>query len=219
MFDIGFWELGLIAVIALMILGPERLPLVARKAGMWVGKMKSMVNEVKTNINEELRVEELNALKQAGKDLKKDLDMTKNELGSVGNEFRKSVDEVSGVTGSIDTERVDIAAAISQSAPIHDEVTSTKDKSETVSTAPENKPGNTPGITPEKKPDKKLDKKPGRKKDKPTKSRSAGKSASSGKIGSPDAPVQTKSTATGKSTKNRKKPKKSGNESAKSGAG
>ena len=63
MFDIGFWELGLIAVIALMILGPERLPLVARKAGMWVGKMKSMVNEVKTNINEELRVEELSTLK------------------------------------------------------------------------------------------------------------------------------------------------------------
>ena len=215
MFDIGFWEIGLIAVIALMILGPERLPLVARKAGMWIGKMKGMVNEVKTNINEELRAEELNALKQAGQDLKKDLDMTKNELGSVGNEFRKSVDEVSGGTGSIDTERVDIAAAISQSAPIHDEVTSTKDKSETVRTAPENKPGNAT----EKKPGKKPDKKSGIKKDKPTKSRSAGKSASSGKIGSPDAPVQTKSTATGKSAKNRKKPKKSGNESAKSGAG
>jgi len=211
MFDVGFWEIGLIAVIALMILGPERLPRVARKAGMWVGKMKSMVNEVKTNINEELRMEELNALKQAGQDLKKDLDMTKNELGSVGNEFRKSVDEVSGGTGSIDTERVDISAAISQSAPIHDEVTSTKDKSETVSTAPENKPGNAPGNTPDKKPDKK----PGSKKDKPVKSGSAGNSASSGTNGSLDAPVQTKSTATDKSAKKRKKPKKSGNKSAK----
>ena len=200
MFDIGFWELGLIAVIALMILGPERLPRVARKAGMWVGKMKSMVNEVKTNINEELRMEELNALKQAGQDLKKDLDMTKKELGSVGNEFRKSVDEVSGSAGS--TERVDIAAAINQSAPTHDEVTATNDKSETVSTAPGNNAGNTPGNTPGKK--------PGRKKDKPAKSRSAGKSASSGKNGAPDAPVHRQSRRrrknrpkTGRSRKNR----------------
>jgi sec-independent protein translocase protein TatB len=211
MFDIGFWEIGLIAVIALMILGPERLPRVARKAGMWVGKMKSMVNDVKTNINEELRMEELNALKQAGQDLKKDLDMTKKELSSVGNEFQKSVDEVSGSAGSNDTERVDIAAAINQSAPTHDEVTATNDKSESVSTLPGNNAGSNSGNTPGKK--------RGTKKDKPAKSRSEGKSASSGKNGVPNAPVQTKSTAKEKSAKNRKKPKKSGNKSAKTDGG
>ncbi len=187
MFDIGFFEIGLIAVIALLILGPERLPGVARKAGMWIGKMKSMVNEVKTNINEELRMEELNALKQAGQDLKKDLDMTKKELGAVGDEFRKSVDEVSG-----DTENVDIAAAISQSAPAHNEVTTTSDLSEEV--------GTVAGKTPAKK--------PGKKKDKPAKSRSVKKSALAGKNGAPKAPVQSKSTAAEKSTKIRKKPKK-----------
>lgn len=194
MFDIGFWEIGLIAVIALMILGPERLPLVARKAGMWLGKMKSMVNEVKTNINEELRMEELNALKQAGQDLKKDLDMTQKELGSVGNEFRKSVDEVSS-----DVEKVDITSAISQSAPSHNDVTGTGDKAGVVAT--------TAAKTPAKK--------PGRKKDKPEKSKAVGKSASSAKNGSADAPVRKKSTAAGKSAKDKKKPKKSGNKSAK----
>ena len=43
MFDIGFWELSLIAVIALLILGPERLPRAARELGLWVGKSKKMV--------------------------------------------------------------------------------------------------------------------------------------------------------------------------------
>ena len=122
MFDIGFWELSLIAVIALMILGPERLPQVARTAGMWIRKMKGMVNDVKTSINEELRVEELNALKQAGQDLKTGLESTKQELGSVGNEFKDSVAEVSG-----EIESVDITAAIGQSAAVGGDETATKD--------------------------------------------------------------------------------------------
>ena len=69
MFDIGFWELSLIAVIALLILGPERLPRAARQAGLWAGKVRKMVSEVKSNINEELRMEELNALKKAARQL------------------------------------------------------------------------------------------------------------------------------------------------------
>jgi len=58
-FDIGFWELALIAVVALLVIGPERLPEVARKAGMWVGRMRRFVSNVKADIDRELRQEEL----------------------------------------------------------------------------------------------------------------------------------------------------------------
>lgn len=59
MFDIGFWELALIGVVALIVIGPERLPLVARTVGLWVGRMRGFVQSVKTDIDQELRAEEL----------------------------------------------------------------------------------------------------------------------------------------------------------------
>lgn len=112
MFDIGFWELSLIAVIALLILGPDRLPRVARTAGLWIGKMKKMVADVKSNIDEELRVEELNALKQAGEDLKEGLSSTQKEMTDVGTEFKSSIEKA-----SVEAEDVDLVSAIRESAP------------------------------------------------------------------------------------------------------
>ena len=54
MFDIGFLELGLIAVVALVVIGPERLPGVARTAGKWIGTAKRFVNTVQSDINAEV---------------------------------------------------------------------------------------------------------------------------------------------------------------------
>jgi len=59
MFDIGFWELSLILVIALLVVGPEKLPRLARSAGMWMGKMRHFVRSVQTDIKKELAAEEL----------------------------------------------------------------------------------------------------------------------------------------------------------------
>lgn len=59
MFDIGFWELVFILVIALLVVGPERLPRVARTAGLWVGKVRGFVVSVKADIDRELAAEEL----------------------------------------------------------------------------------------------------------------------------------------------------------------
>lgn len=59
MFDIGFWELCLIAVVALLILGPERLPVAARTAGLWIGKARRLIGNVKTEIDRELQLDEL----------------------------------------------------------------------------------------------------------------------------------------------------------------
>ena len=56
MFDVGFFELMLIAVVALLVVGPERLPRLAKTAGLWVGKAKRFVSNVKTDIEQERAV-------------------------------------------------------------------------------------------------------------------------------------------------------------------
>ena len=59
MFDIGFWELSLIGIVALLVIGPERLPAVARTVGKWVGRANRFVANVKDDISKELKDEDL----------------------------------------------------------------------------------------------------------------------------------------------------------------
>lgn len=59
MFDIGFWELAIIAVVGLIVIGPDKLPGVARTAGMWIGRTRRFVTQVKSDIDRELKQEEL----------------------------------------------------------------------------------------------------------------------------------------------------------------
>jgi sec-independent protein translocase protein TatB len=62
MFDIGFWELLVVGVVALLVIGPERLPGVARTAGLWLGRFRRMISEVKADIDREVRTQELQSL-------------------------------------------------------------------------------------------------------------------------------------------------------------
>lgn len=59
MFEIGFWELILVGVVALMVIGPEQLPTVARKAGFWLGRMRRFMADVKQDVDREFKAEEL----------------------------------------------------------------------------------------------------------------------------------------------------------------
>lgn len=59
MFDIGFSEIVLVFIIALIVLGPERLPGLARTAGFWIGKARRMLAEVKSEIEREMQVDEI----------------------------------------------------------------------------------------------------------------------------------------------------------------
>ncbi len=59
MFDIGFWELSLIGIVALLVIGPERLPAVARTVGKYVGKANRFISNIKEDINKELKDEDL----------------------------------------------------------------------------------------------------------------------------------------------------------------
>jgi len=53
-FDVGFWELAVIFVLALLVLGPERLPKVAQQLGQWAGKARRMARVLTTQLQDEL---------------------------------------------------------------------------------------------------------------------------------------------------------------------
>ena len=84
MFDIGFTELLLIAVVALVVLGPERLPKAARFAGLWVRRARAQWYSVKSELERELAAEELKRslhdARLAASDLQKTMQETEAEV-------------------------------------------------------------------------------------------------------------------------------------------
>lgn len=95
MFDIGFSELMMIGVVALVVLGPERLPKVARTAGEWMGKLQRYVADVKVDINRQMEIAELRKMQEEVKEAAKSIeasvhgavDQTRKELGDVQTSF------------------------------------------------------------------------------------------------------------------------------------
>lgn len=65
MFDIGFWELVIIALVALIIIGPEHLPKLARDAGRIVRKTRNFINGAKREIEKELKLDQINDLDES----------------------------------------------------------------------------------------------------------------------------------------------------------
>ena len=84
MFDFGFWEIAIIGVITLIVVGPERLPALARKAGIFAGKLNKFLNKVKADINEELKTDELKGHLS--------MDDEKSIISDITNEAKSSVD-------------------------------------------------------------------------------------------------------------------------------
>jgi len=62
MFDVGFSELIVIGLVALIVIGPQRLPSVARTVGHLLGRLQRYVSDVKSDINREMQIEELKKL-------------------------------------------------------------------------------------------------------------------------------------------------------------
>ena len=87
MFDIGFTEILIVGVVALIVLGPERLPTALRTAGLWVGRIKRAIGSVQKEISEELRVEEM---RQAAKEQQVNLEQN---LESMSKPFHESLRE------------------------------------------------------------------------------------------------------------------------------
>ncbi len=86
MFDIGITELMVVAVVALIVIGPERLPRVARTAGHLFGRLQRYVNDVKADINREMELDELRKLRtqvqDAARDIEKSVSSASRDLES-----------------------------------------------------------------------------------------------------------------------------------------
>ena len=102
MFDIGFWELTLISIVSLVVVGPERLPSVIRRCLAGVRNIKAWINRTQSEVEHQLRVQELHQnLKQAEQldietlspDLKASVDELKQAAESVQNPYKNERDE------------------------------------------------------------------------------------------------------------------------------
>ncbi|MCU7932335.1 MAG: Sec-independent protein translocase protein TatB [Candidatus Thiodiazotropha sp. (ex Codakia rugifera)] len=97
MFDVGFWELTIIALVALIVIGPERLPKVARTVGLWLGRGRRFIANVKADIDKEIKAEELKEVieKQAtlANPMHEILEETRDDLNQIKQEASKQVEE------------------------------------------------------------------------------------------------------------------------------
>jgi sec-independent protein translocase protein TatB len=111
MFDIGFWEICLVVLVALLVFGPENLPQAARTAGMWVGRARRMVSSIQQEIDRELHLQEMrDAIKQNEQmGLHQFLEETKSGIS----ELEKSVKETTSGFTTTST-----SAATTTSSPI-----------------------------------------------------------------------------------------------------
>ena len=117
MFDVGFFELLVIGVVTLLVVGPERLPGIARSAGRWMGRARRMVGNLKAEVDRELAAEELqkHLSKQAGVD-----------------SMHEIIEETKSAGAEIERELNDTAATAAESLDLAD----TGDKAETTPAPP-----------------------------------------------------------------------------------
>ena len=81
MFDVNFSEILVILVVALVVIGPERLPKVARSMGQWLGRVQRYINRVKQDVNTSMELEELRALERKVKAEADALERTAQQAG------------------------------------------------------------------------------------------------------------------------------------------
>jgi sec-independent protein translocase protein TatB len=93
-FDIGFSEIMVIAVVALIVIGPERLPKVARTLGHLFGRMQRYVNDVKADISREMELEELRKLQTSMQDAARSFEQSvTHEVNAAETELHKIAQE------------------------------------------------------------------------------------------------------------------------------
>jgi len=80
MFDVGFTELLLVGLVALLVLGPERLPVAARTAGLWIGRLKRSVGAIKAEVEREIGADEIRRQLHNERILELEREMNRNLL-------------------------------------------------------------------------------------------------------------------------------------------
>ena len=133
MFNFGISELMVIAVVGLIVIGPERLPRVARTLGHLVGRMQRYVNDIKSDINREVELEELrelqSSMKEAAEEIEhsvaKQVNYVEDEVKQAEAETRKSVeDAVKPAAG------IDLMGASTSTGQVDNKVSETADETD-----------------------------------------------------------------------------------------
>ena len=120
MFDIGFAELLIVAVVALVVLGPDKLPTAVKTLGLWVGRIRRTVTSIQSEISEELRIEEMKRTTAIQKEeLEKELSEMSKPFSNVldeespmaakvssAEELQKQATNTSGPSGSTEGEQI-----------------------------------------------------------------------------------------------------------------
>ena len=98
MIDFGFDKIALIGAVALIVIGPEKLPRVARTVGHFIGKAQRYVADVKAEVNRSIELEELKKMKSQVEDAARDVEQTVHQTSS---EFDKTwQDATAGIEGT-----------------------------------------------------------------------------------------------------------------------
>lgn len=122
MFDVSFTELMVIGVIALIVIGPERLPKVARTVGHLLGRAQRYVNDVKSDIRREIELDELRKFKSEMENAAQTVQTSMRETGESLREpaqaLRQELDDAArAATGAISLQPEPSAAATPAIAP------------------------------------------------------------------------------------------------------
>ncbi len=115
MFDVGISELMVIAVVALVVIGPERLPKVARTAGLLLGRLQRYVSDVKADINRELQLDELKKLQQQVTDQVTSLTASvTHEMREVESSVNRAIEPLATTGAAASTPALDAPAGYAQ---------------------------------------------------------------------------------------------------------
>ncbi|KDE38742.1 MAG: Sec-independent protein translocase protein TatB [Nitrincola lacisaponensis] len=101
MFDIGFAEILIVSVVALLVLGPDKLPVAVKTCGMWIGRIKRSVTAIQHEISEELRVEELRRTTAISKEeLEKELSEMRKPFKAAAKDVESAVADPNTASGT-----------------------------------------------------------------------------------------------------------------------
>lgn len=123
MFDFGFWELILVMVVALLVVGPERLPGLARQVGLWVGKARRFISSVRSDIEREIRAEELkNMLNQQQSEIQELKGMLAETHSKVKSEINQAEDLVKAVEDQLESDPAPSSPPLSDQNPLSEPI-------------------------------------------------------------------------------------------------
>lgn len=119
MFDFSFWELTIVLMVALVVVGPDKLPILAAKLGRWVGKVKQMLTAVRSDIEQELKSAELKEmLEQQQSEISQLRNILKDAQQSTHNEIRDITGGQSDMSKAVDAAVTQVPSPQSNEASV-----------------------------------------------------------------------------------------------------